>query len=83
MSRVVIPGAGISGHTAAAYARKWLGRDDTVMVISLQRMRRVPRFGAVPRNGNPESTDGPGLGARMGSVLAQPLASSSRILRHL
>ena len=25
MSRVVILGAGISGHTAAAYARKWLG----------------------------------------------------------
>ena len=34
MSRVVILGAGISGHTAAAYARKWLGRDDTVTVIS-------------------------------------------------
>jgi sulfide:quinone oxidoreductase len=34
MSRVVILGAGISGHTAAAYARKWLARDDTVTVIS-------------------------------------------------
>jgi len=34
MSRVVILGAGISGHTAAAFARKWLGRDDTVTVIS-------------------------------------------------
>ncbi len=34
MSRVVILGAGISGHTAAAYARKWLGRDDTVTVVS-------------------------------------------------
>ncbi len=30
MSRVVILGAGISGHAAAAYARKWLGRGDTV-----------------------------------------------------
>jgi sulfide:quinone oxidoreductase len=34
MSRVVILGAGISGHTAAAYARKWLGKDDTVTVVS-------------------------------------------------
>ena len=34
MSSVVILGAGISGHTAAAYARKWLGRDDTATVVS-------------------------------------------------
>jgi sulfide:quinone oxidoreductase len=34
MSRVVILGAGISGHTAAAFARRWLGRDDTVTVVS-------------------------------------------------
>jgi sulfide:quinone oxidoreductase len=34
MSRVVILGAGISGHTAAAYARKWLSKDDTVTVVS-------------------------------------------------
>ncbi len=34
MSRVVILGAGISGHTAATFARKWLGRDDTVTVVS-------------------------------------------------
>ncbi len=34
MSRVVILGAGISGHTAAAYARKWLGSNDTVTVVS-------------------------------------------------
>jgi sulfide:quinone oxidoreductase len=34
MSRVVVLGAGISGHTAAAYARRWLGRDDTVTVVS-------------------------------------------------
>ena len=34
MSRVVILGAGISGHTAASFARKWLSRDDTVTVIS-------------------------------------------------
>jgi sulfide:quinone oxidoreductase len=34
MSRVVVLGAGISGHTAAAFLRKWLGRDDEVVVIS-------------------------------------------------
>jgi sulfide:quinone oxidoreductase len=34
VSRVVILGAGISGHTAASFARKWLSRDDTVTVIS-------------------------------------------------
>ena len=34
MSRVVILGAGISGHTAATFARKWLGRGDTVTVVS-------------------------------------------------
>jgi sulfide:quinone oxidoreductase len=34
MSHVVILGAGISGHTAAAFARRWLGRDDTVTVVS-------------------------------------------------
>jgi sulfide:quinone oxidoreductase len=34
MSRVVILGAGISGHTAAAFARRWLGADDTVTVVS-------------------------------------------------
>jgi sulfide:quinone oxidoreductase len=31
---VVVLGAGISGHTAAAYARKWLSPDDTVTVVS-------------------------------------------------
>jgi len=34
MSRVVILGAGISGHTAATFAGKWLGRDDTLTVVS-------------------------------------------------
>ena len=34
MSRVVVLGAGISGHTAASFARRWLGRDHTVTVIS-------------------------------------------------
>ncbi len=34
MSRVVVLGAGISGHTAAAFLRKWLGRGDDVIVVS-------------------------------------------------
>lgn len=34
MSRVVVLGAGIAGHTAAAYARRWLGRTHTVTVVS-------------------------------------------------
>jgi sulfide:quinone oxidoreductase len=34
MSRVVVLGAGVSGHTAAAFARKWLDKGDTVTVVS-------------------------------------------------
>ncbi len=34
MSRVVVLGAGISGHTAASFARKWLPARDTVTVVS-------------------------------------------------
>src|ERR1017187_9518251 len=34
MSRVVILGAGISGHTAASFLRKWLGKNDDVVVVS-------------------------------------------------
>ena len=33
-SRIVVLGAGISGHTAAAFARKWLGKHGTVTVVS-------------------------------------------------
>jgi len=33
MSRVVVLGAGISGHTAASFAKRWLGRGDTVTVV--------------------------------------------------
>lgn len=36
MSRFVILGAGISGHTAAAFLRKWLGKNDQVVVVSPQ-----------------------------------------------
>lgn len=34
MSRVVVLGAGIAGHTAASFLRKWLGTADEVVVIS-------------------------------------------------
>jgi len=34
MNRIVVLGAGIAGHTAAAFARKWLGRDGSVTVVS-------------------------------------------------
>lgn len=34
MARVVVLGAGISGHTTAAFAHKWLGRRHEVIVVS-------------------------------------------------
>ena len=45
MTRVVVLGAGISGHTAAAFARKWLGRGDTVTVVSPK-----PDYNWIPSN---------------------------------
>jgi sulfide:quinone oxidoreductase len=36
MARVIILGAGISGHTAATFLRQWLGGNDEVVVISPQ-----------------------------------------------
>ena len=45
MSRVVILGAGISGHTAAAFARKWLGREHSVTVVSPK-----PDYNWIPSN---------------------------------
>ncbi|MGO9976302.1 MAG: NAD(P)/FAD-dependent oxidoreductase [Solirubrobacteraceae bacterium] len=45
MSRVVVLGAGIAGHTAAAFARSWLGKDHTVTVISPR-----PDYNWVPSN---------------------------------
>ena len=45
MSRVVVLGAGIAGHTAAAFARRWLGRGDTVTVVSPR-----PDYNWVPSN---------------------------------
>ncbi len=34
MARVVILGAGISGHTAARYLDRWLGKGDEIVVVS-------------------------------------------------
>lgn len=45
MSRIVILGAGVSGHTAAAFARKWLGRKDEVVVVSPK-----PNYNWIPSN---------------------------------
>lgn len=45
MSRVVVLGAGVAGHTAAAFARSWLGREDTVTVVSPRE-----RYNWVPSN---------------------------------
>lgn len=45
MSRVLVLGAGISGHTAAAFLRKWLPERDEVVVISPQ-----PEYNWIPSN---------------------------------
>ncbi|MEZ5403805.1 MAG: FAD/NAD(P)-binding oxidoreductase [Bryobacteraceae bacterium] len=45
MARVVILGAGISGHTAAAFLRKWLGRQGEVVMISPS-----PTYNWIPSN---------------------------------
>ena len=45
MSRVVVLGAGISGHTAAAFLRAWLGREHTVTVVSPKE-----RYNWIPSN---------------------------------
>ncbi len=45
MARVVVLGAGVAGHTAAAFLRKWLGKGDQVAVISPQ-----PDYNWIPSN---------------------------------
>ncbi len=45
MSRVVVLGAGVSGHTAAAFLRKWLPKRDEVIVVSPQ-----PEYNWIPSN---------------------------------
>ena len=45
MSRVVVLGAGVAGHTAAAFARKWLSSSDEVVVVSPK-----PDYNWIPSN---------------------------------
>ncbi|HET8978613.1 MAG TPA: FAD/NAD(P)-binding oxidoreductase [Solirubrobacteraceae bacterium] len=45
MTRVVVLGAGIAGHTAASFARSWLGPHDSVTVVSPR-----PDYNWVPSN---------------------------------
>jgi len=45
MARVVVLGAGVAGHTAAAFLRKWLGRRDEVVVVSPK-----PEYNWIPSN---------------------------------
>jgi len=45
MSRVVVLGAGVAGHTAAAFARKWLSASDEVVVVSPK-----PDYNWIPSN---------------------------------
>lgn len=45
MAHVVVLGAGVSGHTAAAFLRKWLGRNDEVTVVS-----PLPTYNWIPSN---------------------------------
>jgi sulfide:quinone oxidoreductase len=43
MARVVILGVGLSGHIAASFLRKWLGKNDDVIVVSpLSHYNRIP-----------------------------------------
>ncbi|HPF13627.1 MAG TPA: FAD-dependent oxidoreductase [Planctomycetota bacterium] len=45
MARVVILGAGVSGHTAASFARRWLGKEHSVTVVSPK-----PTYNWIPSN---------------------------------
>ena len=45
MARVVVLGAGVSGHTAAAFLRKWLDKNDDVTVVS-----PLPHYNWIPSN---------------------------------
>ena len=45
MSRVVVLGAGVAGHTAAAFARKWLTAKDEIVVVSPK-----PDYNWIPSN---------------------------------
>lgn len=45
MARVVVLGAGISGHTAASFLRRWLPRNHEVIVVS-----PLPTYNWIPSN---------------------------------
>lgn len=45
MSRVVVLGAGVAGHTAASFLRRWLPRQDEVVVVSPK-----PHYNWIPSN---------------------------------
>lgn len=45
MSRVVVLGAGVAGHTAASYLRKWLGKKHEVLVVA-----PTPNYNWIPSN---------------------------------
>ncbi|MDT8066886.1 MAG: FAD/NAD(P)-binding oxidoreductase [Terriglobia bacterium] len=45
MARALVLGAGISGHTCAAFLRKWLGKSDEVTVVS-----PLPTYNWIPSN---------------------------------
>jgi sulfide:quinone oxidoreductase len=45
MSRVIVLGAGVSGHTSAAFLRKWLGKEHEVVVVSPK-----PDYNWIPSN---------------------------------
>jgi sulfide:quinone oxidoreductase len=45
MSRVIVLGAGIAGHTAAGFLRKWLRNDNEVVVVSPK-----PDYNWIPSN---------------------------------
>ena len=45
MSRMVVLGAGIAGHTAASFARRWLGSEHSVTVVSPK-----PHYNWIPSN---------------------------------
>jgi sulfide:quinone oxidoreductase len=45
MSRIVVLGAGVAGHTAASFLRAWLGPQDSVVVVSPK-----PTYNWIPSN---------------------------------
>ena len=66
MARVVVLGAGISGHTAATFLRKWLGINDEVVVVS-----------PLPRNVSAALRDGSSMNYWLcGTATAGPWSAS-------